>query len=311
MENCLPTRRLHLRSGAAAFPHTGGTARTACWARDENRPSRRGSGEQHGVAERTRSGCSDATVEPCRRGPQHVLHAAIRRGPARPSRARALRRPGLSGLAVDVAQRQLARRRSRSMPNTMGRCKRRGPIEPGLNTVRPRSRPMKGTCEWPHTTSLAPARRARRAASARSFGPVDRDVHQQQLERALPLGTHVEGHHVGQARRALVDVAAHRDHGREPRELGRARRGRRCRRRAGSRRAPAPGSTRRSWGEDDCACRRRSRARAPPLYRARVQRRAAPGDGSSWCSWSSTPGQYSDEPPIVLSRRPRSRTEDA
>ena len=34
-----------------------------------------------------------------------------------------------------------------------------------------KSRPMKGTCEWPHTTIEAPCFLARRAASARSFGP--------------------------------------------------------------------------------------------------------------------------------------------
>ena len=34
-----------------------------------------------------------------------------------------------------------------STPNTTGKLKRRGPMEPGLKTVTPWSRPMKGTCE--------------------------------------------------------------------------------------------------------------------------------------------------------------------
>ena len=39
-----------------------------------------------------------------------------------------------------------------STPNTIGRWKRRGPIDPGLNTTTPASRPTKGTCECPHTS---------------------------------------------------------------------------------------------------------------------------------------------------------------
>src|SRR2546430_12233065 len=40
-------------------------------------------------------------------------------------------------------------------PKQIGRLNLRGPIEPGLNTVMPRSCPMNGTCEWPHTSSVA------------------------------------------------------------------------------------------------------------------------------------------------------------
>src|SRR6185436_14206057 len=57
------------------------------------------------------------------------------------------------------------------VPRTIGSENRRGPIDPGLNTVSPLSTPMNGTCEWPHTTSDAPAARARRATSARIRGP--------------------------------------------------------------------------------------------------------------------------------------------
>lgn len=57
------------------------------------------------------------------------------------------------------------------VPSTIGSVNRRGPMEPGLNTVIPRSTPMKGTCVWPHTTSAAPSAFAMRTTPVRNLEP--------------------------------------------------------------------------------------------------------------------------------------------
>lgn len=67
--------------------------------------------------------------------------------PPAPQRPQATRAPGVHS---DPVSQSIWRRLSLpsmicSAPNTIGRCIRLGPIEPGLNTVSPLSRPMNGT----------------------------------------------------------------------------------------------------------------------------------------------------------------------
>jgi len=69
----------------------------------------------------------------------------------RSAQVRARAKPGYGDHASPVSQstwrKESLPAQISSTPNTIGKAKRRGPIEPGLNTVKPRSRPMNGTCE--------------------------------------------------------------------------------------------------------------------------------------------------------------------
>ena len=97
---------------------------------------------------------------------------------------------------------------------TIGRRKRRGPIEPAFTTAIPWSRPRKGTCECPQTTTDARSSRARRAGR-RGASVVNGDVEEKQRrERAVSVAD-VDRDDVGNGGHLRVDVAADGREGRE------------------------------------------------------------------------------------------------
>ena len=100
----------------------------------------------------------------------------------------------------------------------MGSWNRRGPIEPAFTTAIPWSRPRKGTCECPHTTTDASARACEAGRVRAELRAVDGDVEEEHRdERAVPVA-HVEGDDVGDAGHLRVDVAANGGDGRVDRQ---------------------------------------------------------------------------------------------
>ena len=172
-----------------------------------------------------------------------------------------LRTPVRAGLAVDVAERELAARdlehaeHDRQMEAP--RSDRAG-VEHGQAAVAADERHVRVAA---HDQACAAAVGEPRGVGA-DPRPVHRDVHQQQLQRRLAAGADVDGDRIRQLVDALVDVAAHRDHGRDLGQLvehAQIADVARVQDRRGRERAQMLG---RCAGAAGCACRRRPRGAA-------------------------------------------------